>query len=250
MKNWKNDDDLFNLAFGELDDHAAQKLEAQLMGDAEAMKEVDLLRQLRSDMSGLRDIPEMQFSKERLRDAILSSGAKPAKRLTPWLNWIMAPVAALSIAAMTFVALNGAEKPKTQIVASSTKPISIELPETKRTESLVATADARRAAVNVPAVTVASKPTKKSFRAKIRRSSTGIVATLVKREASITVPPTNFGSGETSPDTAIPMAVAAKTADVKPEPPAIVVIDTTTDSGVGAPVAMEVTNPSNVVIGG
>ena len=83
MKNWKNDDELLNLAFGELSDRDSQAFEARLLGDASAQKELDLLRTLRSDMVGLRDIPEMQFSKERLRDAKASNNRAQPTRAKP-----------------------------------------------------------------------------------------------------------------------------------------------------------------------
>ena len=99
MKNWKNDDELLNLAFGELSDRDSQALEAKLLSDSVAQKELDFFRNLRSDMIAIRDdIPEMQFSKERLRQAISACEERPQKQPKKWINWVLGPLALASVA--------------------------------------------------------------------------------------------------------------------------------------------------------
>ncbi|HLO98583.1 MAG TPA: hypothetical protein VK171_08305, partial [Fimbriimonas sp.] len=73
-------DQIFEYAFGEMSAQDAQVFEATLLNDIEAQKEINALKGLRNDFSLLSDIPEMQFSKERLRTAILDQGIQPKKR--------------------------------------------------------------------------------------------------------------------------------------------------------------------------
>lgn len=266
MKNWKNDDELLNLAFGELSDRDSQAFEARLLGDSSAQKELDLLRTLRSDLTAIRDdIPEMQFSKERLREAILSSGTKPARHAFPWLNWVLGPAALASVAALAFVMTKGVNHKEPVIVASNQPPVEKVLPKVEikapaglteervasntsiSTESFPDIADthwAFEAKRTTKRISVRVKPSKRKIRTTV--NTTEMVATndRPKPSAALTGTPT---SG--APAVATKSADTAIVATVTDSAP-IILIDAQTDSGVGAPTATEVSNPSNVAIGG
>lgn len=278
MKNWKNDDELLNLAFGELTERDSQALEARLLGDSSAQTELDLLRTLRSDLTAIRDdIPEMQFSKERLRQAIESSGAKPVRSGINWLNFLLGPAAVASVAALAFVMTKGASHREPVIVASGSKPavekllpdMQIKAPAGLSTERVATNTkiesgsanvgldypDARRAAVvNASAK---SKPRTKSSKRRFGQSigTAGLVATRSdsSRGAKALV---SEGARPNKPEAAdtMPMALAAAAPPAAfaatTESAPIILIDATTDSGVGAPTAREVSNPTNVAIGG
>ena len=95
------EDKLFEYAFGDLNSRDAQIFEAGLLKDDEIAEQAKFLQSLKGDLASFRDIPEMQYSKERLRDAILGQGLKPTRPGLPWLNMILAPGAALSSASAT-----------------------------------------------------------------------------------------------------------------------------------------------------
>ena len=77
--NKREEDRLIELAFGELDSTEESILAHRVHSDEEFEAFVSEWEELRDDLKDLRDIPEMQFSKERLRDAILGQGLKPAR---------------------------------------------------------------------------------------------------------------------------------------------------------------------------
>ncbi|MEI7577300.1 MAG: hypothetical protein WCK51_10430 [Armatimonadota bacterium] len=261
MKNWKNDDELLNLAFGELSDRDSQALEAKLLGDYSAQKELDLLRTLRSDMIAIRDdIPEMQFSNERLRQAILSSG-KPARPAFPWLNWVLGPAALASVAALAFVMTKGSGPKETVFVANNTKPavenvlpdVEIKVPaglKEDRVASLTIPPSNLRIDESGPTeVRVERKkgPSKKRIRTRVNS------AVLVARREDPKPDLRDVNSGSSaalkasdSATIAPPAAITLASTEAAP----IILIDANTDSGVGAPTATEVSNPSNVAIGG
>lgn len=113
----KKEDKLFDYAFGELNAHDAQVFEAALLSDEASAEEAKFLQSLKSDLVSLRDIPEMQYSKERLRDAILGQGLKPSKPAFPWLNWVLAPSAMACVFALGYVMMNGTSKREPVLVS-------------------------------------------------------------------------------------------------------------------------------------
>ena len=277
MKNWKHDDELLNLAFGELSDRDSQALEAKLLGDSSAQKELDLLRTLRSDMVGLRDIPEMQFSKERLREAILSSGTKPVSRPSiNWLNWFLGPAALASVAALAFVMTRGVNHKDPVFVANGKPAFDKVLPKVEiktpagLSEERVATnlestkgefpdvADTHwarekngvvQSSTTPPSFLRDKSPSKKRIRTKVRSAILVAQRDDVKPDLSDVNPGSRSGLKSADTATAIPSASASITV-ASTEAAPIILIDANTDSGVGAPTATEVSNPSNVAIGG
>ncbi len=275
MKNWKNDDELLNLAFGELSDRDSQAFEARLLGDASAQKELDLLRTLRSDLTAIRDdIPEMQFSKERLRDAIMASG-KPARPAFPWLNWVLGPAALASVAALAFVMTKGSGPKETVFVASNTKPavekvlpdVEIKAPVGLTQDRIATNTDQSKGAFPDVAdtqwawekngVVYSGQAPRASVRSKVvakKRIRTRVNSAILVARREDTKPDlrdVNPGSSAAlkasdSATVAQPAAIALASTEAAP----IILIDANTDSGVGAPTATEVSNPTNVAIGG
>lgn len=96
----KSGDKWIEIAFGE--QKLPENFSAKNADDAEILKTYELLRE---DLQLLKDIPEMQFSNERLRDAILAAGPK-ASVPTPWImrwGWAIAPVAAVLAVGVVFL---------------------------------------------------------------------------------------------------------------------------------------------------
>ncbi len=96
----KSEDKWIEIAFGE------QKLpEGFSAKDADDEEILKAYESLRDDLQLLKDIPEMQFSNERLRDAILAAGPKASVE-TPWVirwGWAIAPVAAMLAVGVVFL---------------------------------------------------------------------------------------------------------------------------------------------------
>lgn len=261
MKNWKNDDELLNLAFGELSDRDSQAFEARLLGDASAQKELDLLRTLRSDLTAIRDdIPEMQFSKERLRDAILASG-KPARPAFPWLNWVLGPAALASVVALAFVMTKGSGPKETVFVANNTKPAVEKVLPDVEIKVPAGLKEDRVASITTPPENLGSDKSdsteirveRKSVPAKKRIRTRVNSAILVARREDTKPDLRDVNPGSSAALKASDSATVAQPAAIalaSVEAPPIILIDTNTDSGVGAPTATEVSNPTNVAIGG
>lgn len=126
----KKEDKLFDFAFGELSAQEAQLIEAELMKDAPSQAEVDFLRTMKSDLASFRDIPEMQYSKERLRSAILEQGLKPKKPIGNWLNWVLAPSAMAGVFALGFILMNGVNRKAPTYVPGPDNRVAMTTPKT------------------------------------------------------------------------------------------------------------------------
>lgn len=308
----KKEDQLFDYAFGELNAHEAQIFEASLLNDEVARSEAELLRSLKSDLVSFRDIPEMQFSKERLRSAILEQGLKPKKPGIQWVNWLLAPTAVACVMALGLVLMNGTSRKDPELVLGSKSSASKPTPFNP---ILAKPSDTRVAAVNkndkvIPNVQItrapseANRPThsinrthsghssgsetgyRELVQAKASSSSevyhsvtdkavpSGVAGNAVKDTMMLAA---RMGSGASEGNTltsfgsrpfgggglgkggVLPEAdysndafkVAFANVSMKSgEEAKLIVIDSDQDSGVGAAVATEVNNTTNVVIGG
>jgi hypothetical protein len=268
MKNWKNDDELLNLAFGELSDRDSQAFEAKLLGDASAQKELELLRTLRSDFTAIRDdIPEMQFSKQRLRQAIAACEERPQKQPKKWINWVLGPLALASVAGLTFV-LSERVSPRETVIVSNGKPSfrkTLPRPIASRpspidggfvaTETSTGSDKERAIAKSGTSESAgdrvrAARLSKKRIRPRINTAI--LVASRADEQPTMRTVATQPNSGVANDTTAMSLAGAppAESTQPSPETAPIILIDAKTDSGVGAPTATEVRNPINVAIGG
>lgn len=103
--NRKREDELMQLAFGDLRRDDSQGLHAQVETDPEAAKAYGAYCEMRDGLRALKEIPEMQLSTERLRDAILKEGLQP-KRESAWnWSWLATPIAVGACAFVVVVAL-------------------------------------------------------------------------------------------------------------------------------------------------
>jgi hypothetical protein len=93
----KNEELLIELAFGDLDAAEAERLRSELSSDPTQQATLRSYEELRASIGGLRDVPEMQLSRERLRDAILAGGLRETRRYDRWA-WLGAPVAIAAVA--------------------------------------------------------------------------------------------------------------------------------------------------------
>lgn len=99
----KNEEQLIELAFGDISAGEAERLRQEISADPKASETLRTYEELRSSIGGLRDVPEMQLSRERLRHAILAGGLKESRNWN--LQWLGAPVAIAAVAfAFTLVA--------------------------------------------------------------------------------------------------------------------------------------------------
>ena len=97
--NGKFEEKLLRLAYGETTPKESAAIERQAQADPEAARTLAEYRQMRTDLDLLSEIPPDQFSKERLRDAILGQGLKPLPMPTSsrW-GWTWMPISAFAIA--------------------------------------------------------------------------------------------------------------------------------------------------------
>jgi hypothetical protein len=275
----KKEDKLFGYAFGDLDAHDAQVFEASLLKDEASAEEVKFLQSMKGDLASFRDIPEMQYSKERLRHAILGQGLKPSRPGFPWLNWILAPGAAACVLALGYVMMNGTSRKDPTLIGTpmiaSNPGVGLKLPEQKleKPAPIVATKSEPKSGEmqwtsisdRFPKVTrFVEQGPRKSRRQQSKENrkespmlavNTGLKTPIykasdsVKSSVAVTGGAGVAGSGGAGSPTAI-MEATMKSEPTASLDAAMIMIDKDQDSGVGAPVATEVNDTKNVIIGG
>ncbi len=116
-----HEDRLIELAFEELTAHEAGQLHDDLSKDPSQAAKLRAYAEMRDGLASLRDVPEMQMSCDRLRDAILAGGLKEP-RAAGW-TWFAIPVA---VAAGAFLFTIVSRRPSMQVpivpVASVSNP--------------------------------------------------------------------------------------------------------------------------------
>jgi hypothetical protein len=102
-----HDDVLLRTAFGEAAPEEARRVEEAAQRDPEVRRRLDSYRVTSGDLARIAatSVPDDQLSKERLRDAILGGGLKPAPKVA-WWNWFAAPAAALALGALATIWLH------------------------------------------------------------------------------------------------------------------------------------------------
>lgn len=280
------DDLLFGYAFGELSDAEIAKIESELMLDDALQSEANLLKDLNSDLKSFEEIPEMQFSTERLRDAILGQGLKPKKVAPQWLSWVSAPMALASVVLLAFVFTGGVNR----MLGRQQNPVYVSAGSSQSANSL----SGPMVAVNESTFSLQSKATgsqvsssanqtPKSEDEKMQGGSKGnrrmnprnerakgLVAALdTSSRPSLARPASqsarsmrnmgvpggvnnevagNLSISDTIPEQGSASIISAAKAEVSPTE--IVILNSERDAGTGAAIATEVKNPTNVVIGG
>jgi hypothetical protein len=280
------DDLLFGYAFGELSDAEIAKIESELMLDDAFQSEANLLKDLKSDLKSFEEIPEMQFSTERLRDAILGQGLKPKKVAPQWLSWVSAPMALASVVLLAFVFTGGVNR----MLGRQQNPVYVSAGSSQSANSL----SGPMVAVNESTFSLQSKATGSQVSSSANQTpksedekmqggrkgnrrmnprnerAKGLVAALdtssrpsLARPASqsarsmrnmgVPVGVNNEVAGNVSISDTVPEQGSASifsAAKAEVSPTEIVILNSERDAGTGAAIATEVKNPTNVVIGG
>lgn len=280
------DDLLFGYAFGELSDAEIAKIESELMLDDAFQSEANLLKDLKSDLKSFEEIPEMQFSTERLRDAILGQGLKPKKVAPQWLSWVSAPMALGSVVLLAFVFTGGVNR----MLGRQQNPVYVSAGSSQSANSL----SGPMVAVNESTFSLQSKATGSQVSSSANQTpksedekmqvgrkgnrrlnprnerAKGLVAALdTSSRPSLARPASqsarsmrnmgvpvgvnnevagNVSISDTVPEQGSASIISAAKAEVAPTE--IVILNSERDAGTGAAIATEVKNPTNVVIGG
>lgn len=280
------DDLLFGYAFGELSDAEIAKIESELMLDDALQSEANLLKDLKSDLKSFEEIPEMQFSTERLRDAILGQGLKPKKVAPQWLSWVSAPMALASVVLLAFVFTGGVNR----MLGRQQNPVYVSAGSSQSATSL----SGPMVAVNESTFSLQSKATGSQVSSSANQTpksedekmqggrkgnrrlnprnerAKGLVAALdTSSRPSLARPASqsarsmrnmgvpggvnnevagNVSISDTVPEQGSASIISAAKAEVAPTE--IVILNSERDAGTGAAIATEVKNPTNVVIGG
>ncbi len=271
----KSDDKWIEIAFGE--QKLPENFSAKNADDAEVLKSYELLRE---DLQLLKDIPEMQFSNERLRDAILAAGPK-ASAQTPWVmrwGWAVAPVAAMLAIGVVFLKGNfsGADPrvivPSTSLQNSAAVASNMEIPLSERasekpSQNPLLTADDSDKPVMVVAK---SRPKGGTARRALRGSGVrlamasnptaakktpGAITTSIREESvsvSRDVVAEGMGLTRDSGGNQATVTADAMMAPAKAEAAGnVILIDASSDSVTGLPNATEVSkNSEKVALGG
>lgn len=232
---------LIQMAFGDMP-------ESQV-GCPEAQAKLRSYCELRQGLQSLKDIPEMQMSTERLRDAILNGGLKPTPVPKLSLSWIAASVAvcAVGFMAVSRMGSSGASGPVVLNEAPTTvsTPIVLDWQPTSPKidpENWLGFDDSiqiQQAVVTTP---------RKSNPVRLARKTVDESKTVA---AAPVVAETSKGAN-LEPDLALRPGVADSnlTAGITTETNDIVVIDAQAQNDEGISRAKEVKPTTNVVIGG
>lgn len=268
--NRKIEDKLIELAFGDLDSHEGARLEAIAAADPEAREALEAYRAMRFGLRDLSEVPADQLSKERLRNAILGQGLKPASARSPWREWLWMPAAACLVAFGLMVFRQNQTVGTPEIVVGNFEPSQVSpyfdpLVDPLQEAAKVAAA-LPAASENLDTPQVAARPARPTLRRRTRieapsterrGAGTGLVADLGSAGTNIVlagniVVPVNIEAAKVDGG----MGGAADAGNlVRPRegtavnPPSIVLIEETKDVETGAFRAVEV-KESNVVIGG
>lgn len=98
----RNDEDrLIELAFGEATPQEAEQLQLSVQSDPRLAETLRSYKEVRDGLSALREVPEMQLSCDRLRDAILAGGLREP-RFGGW-SWLAAPALVAAAFAVTLI---------------------------------------------------------------------------------------------------------------------------------------------------
>lgn len=251
----KFEEKLAQLAFGDLSPSDAKKLEIEAQSQPEARETLRLYREMRDGLRGMAEVPEDQFSKERLRDAILKQGLKPRPdRYASNRSWLWMPAVACALGF-------GLVYARHTILPKNVNPQIVMSKKSLMAPPLLAVHEPIRVADNTPSpansfIGPIQSPLRKTrtfgYRHRPRHHlepnevSPNILA--VKLDGDDLNP--DFGGANstipTSPSASDVPPMVATAASTGP----IVFIDQDKDEQTGAQKATEVGNASNVLVGG
>jgi hypothetical protein len=265
------EDKLIKLAYGELSSREASAIEALVQTDPEAARLLASYRSLKTDMAEMPSPPPDQYSKERLRDAILGQGLKPVPTPRPsfGFGWLWMPATAFALA-FGFMVVKRMEAPTPDhspagvvafragegSVADSTLRFS-GFAKSPVSDFHPAPVSPLNAASTESSMKLASHHGKSHSR-HLKLSDATLVDPIIQGQANKLVAMTALGAGSSvkEPDPAMQDASYTTTsngansnsADGQSSP--IVMIDPEKDNDTGAQKATEVDSASNVIVGG
>jgi hypothetical protein len=254
-------DELIQLAFGELKKDRADQLRAKMSADESAF--VMDFEEIRKDLKRL-PVPEHQLSTERLRDAILSQGLHPKRQAPLWLRFAWVPAAA--VAAIAFAQVMSLGQGHTPNAAQEPVAMSVSPADETTGAHLDSAVDAVRTGIDgilrpaesgQPAMSMASSA--KTIRRSARNESVRNLTSRGSSETSTVEPSastallmanaiTAAAPVETGESDAMPATFAAPA--TTQEKPGVIMIGTEKDAVTGANKASEVTSTGNVGISG
>jgi hypothetical protein len=231
------DDQLARLAFGDLSEEEARRLHDQARQNPAMSARLREYESLRMGLHQLREVPEDQLSKERLREALLSRALKPERRAFWQPAWAAVAAATFCVAygASWLVQQNKDVNPRVVMAEPTTVRAAIELPQPT----------IRTAMAPVRTVSAIS-PKRKVVR---RRKARPAMPQYVEPDPTSLVALRTDGSAISHPVNA-PDERRGESFDRGESVPSIVLIDQPKDLGTSGQKATEVGSPNDVLIGG
>jgi len=267
--NGKFEDKLTRLAFGEMSAEEAARLETQAKTDPAAARRLAEYRLMRSDLQALKEVPEDQLSKERLRHAILNQGLRPEPTSgggnRGWL-WMPALACALTFAyaAMTRTHTNveptivaekspAASQPSLTLPSSEGSLVAMN-PSVDRVDQILRRAadvmQVRDAAQQVVSASVESRPRRQrpAKKSLVNADDPNLKIAGISPEQLVMGDPREKGGSTPTAGPSSGGANANPPVDDAPSP--IVLIERPKDESGNTAKATEMESASNVLVGG
>lgn len=250
----RNDEDkLIELAFGELTAEEAEQLRACASSDPKLARTLSQYSEMREGLACLKEIPEMQLSCDRLRDAILAGGLKEPRSIG-W-NWVGVPIA---LAAVAFVITLAVKRPLPTMppVAVATPVESRDLfdPSIDRGTGPVAavkpemfgTIDKTPPEPVTKSIVKPSPVVRTAAKVRVAEGETGKPVQVTALDGGARMGLTAEGA----PTAPLSFGASEPAATSNPPEATLIVIEPDKLQGIGAQRATEVETSSNVVMGG
>jgi hypothetical protein len=255
--NGRFEDKLAQLAFGELSPTEAAHVEAQAAKDPEALRTLAMYRSMKGGFSGMRDVPEDQMSKERLRDAILAQGLKPQPvEQGARFGWLWMPATAFVLAAAAMAMMNsqrGSAGPNIVMNEDRIKTPSVEIQEPSIFRSEPAAVAKKATPKQTIVATNDASPRERIRRARVQEQPEEDLAP-IELDFPTSIPHMDLRkvlvAGRSDEGQQPTMSVAESTDTAPAASTPIVIIEDNRDESTGAYRATEVGTATNVLIGG
>jgi len=256
----RDEENLINLAFGELSEEEATRLEQSVRANPKASRALSGYERLKKDLVLLKDIPELQISTERIRGAILGQGLKQRNHAARW-GWILVPGLA---AALMFGLMLNRPQSEPQNQALQVVPFKHPVLVVKNDPNPVVLMNTEIDPTNVGYSFSPDRSPRRALRSdrhahRSRSASRRPESQLSPLDRNVMqhgitlnspldqVSPETSPSPQTSPRTS---AVADSMSPASPTNQRIVVVNDEKDKATGAQQATEVNSNANVVVGG
>ncbi|CAN5617129.1 hypothetical protein BH11ARM2_BH11ARM2_25900 [soil metagenome] len=254
------EDRLVRFAFGDVDERERAEIEAMVANDPEAKRTVEQYRSMRHDFSRLKEVPEDQLSRERLRDAILARGlrtdAAPERSKFGWA-WMPLAACVLAFAYVVMPRPSSSSADPTLVAMNDAKPALVDLSSGIQRKSVVAKKIEPKVTKPIIIETPKSPFPRKATVEPDRFDHTELIRH--DREESKPKPTNDEGENtkgfmarnDPSPQPTPPVVTPQPTPEPPKEKPSdapIVIVEPSPEPGTNA--AQEVENASNVLVGG